>query len=46
LGSASFFGGSTTAISAYANNGTVTDANPFSWATADEIVMTFTYEAA
>ena len=46
LGSASFFGGSTTAISAYANNGTVTNANPFNWATADEIVMTFTYEAA
>jgi hypothetical protein len=46
IGSASFFGGSTTAISAYANNGVVGNANPFTWATNDEIVMTFTYEAA
>jgi hypothetical protein len=46
LASVSFNSGITDKIMAYTSTGPVTDASPFTWATNDEIVMTFTYEAA
>ena len=46
IGHAGFINGNTDRVAAYAGTGTVGATSPFSFATFDEIVMTFTYEAA
>jgi len=46
IGQASFYGGATDKIMAYTSSNAVGATSPFTFATNDEVVMTFTYEAA